>query len=302
MVAATGEATHLDEAVRGDLRLPDDLRIARIDRDRWIGYGRAHDAFDGLARILRSERRQRPDNVLVIGASNNGKTAIARRFLSRATPPENLAAQHSIIPVAMIQAPNGPRVPQLFTAIRAALGHPPGRREMTAQLRLETYRMMQAVQLRLLLIDDLHDISGSGVSAMLVQLREIGSVAGVSLGCFATREIAHVLRQDEQLANRFELMTLPRWRIEDPDYWRLLRTFERRLPLRSASNLTQPDLAVHILARSSGLIGAITALLRQAAVQAIRTAHERIDRSMIDRVRTTTTPAGIEALAASDEF
>ena len=216
-MAATGEAAHLDDAVRGDLRLPDDLRIARLDRDRWIGYGRAHDAFDGLARILRSERRQRPDNLLVIGASNNGKTAIARRFLSRATLPENPAAQHSIIPVAMIQAPNGPRVPQLFTAIRAALGHPPGRRETTAQLRLETYRMMQAVHLRLLLIDDLHDISGSRVSAMLVQLREIGSVAGVSLGCFATREIAHVLRQDDQLANRFELMTLPRWRIEDPD-------------------------------------------------------------------------------------
>ena len=73
------------------------------------------------------------------------------------------------------------------------------------------------------------------------------------------------------------------------------------MPLRSASNLTQPDLAAHILARSSGLIGAITALLRQAAVQAIRTAHERIDRAMIDQVRTTT-PAGIEALAASDEF
>jgi hypothetical protein len=30
-------AHHLDEAVRPDLLLPDDQRIARIDRDRWIG-------------------------------------------------------------------------------------------------------------------------------------------------------------------------------------------------------------------------------------------------------------------------
>ena len=68
--------------------------------------------------------------------------------------------------------------------------------------------MMRRVGLRLLLIDDLHNIRGSGVGPVLVELREIGSVAGVSLGCFATREIAYALRQDEQLANRFELMTL----------------------------------------------------------------------------------------------
>jgi DNA helicase TIP49 (TBP-interacting protein) len=74
-------AAHLDEAVRPDLLLPDDQRIARIDRDRWIGYGRARDILAELQRILRSGRRQGPDNLLIIGASNNGKTAIARRFL-----------------------------------------------------------------------------------------------------------------------------------------------------------------------------------------------------------------------------
>jgi hypothetical protein len=123
--------------------------------------------------------------------SNNGKTAIARRFIARMLPPEDPGAQISRIPVTMIQAPNGPRIPQLLSAIRAALGQPAGRRESTAQLRLETYRTMLAVGLRLLLIDDLHDIRGSGVTSMLVELREIGSIVGVSLGCFATREIAY---------------------------------------------------------------------------------------------------------------
>jgi len=78
-----GTTAHLDEAVLADLLLPDDRRIARIDRDRWIGYGRAREIIAELDRILCSERRQRPDNLLVIGASNNGKTAIARRFLAR---------------------------------------------------------------------------------------------------------------------------------------------------------------------------------------------------------------------------
>ncbi len=213
--------------------------------------------MDALERILRSERRQRPDNLLIVGASNNGKTAIARRFIARRTPPENPNAAVSAIPVALVQAPNGPRVPQLLAAIRGALGDPPGRRESTAQLRLETYRIKHAVGLRLLLIDDPHDIRGSGMAPILVQLREIGSVAGVSLGCFPTREIAYALRQDDQLANRFELMTLPRWQIEEPDYWRLLHTFGRRLPLRAPSSLTDPDLAAYILARADDLPGAI---------------------------------------------
>jgi hypothetical protein len=170
-----------------------------------------------------------------------------------------------------------------------------------AQLRAEAYRIMRGVGLRLLLIDDLHNIRGSGVAPILVELREIGSVAGVSLGCFATKEIAYALRQDDQLANRFDLMTLRRWKIEDPDYWRLLHTLGRRLPLRAPSTLTDPDLAANIITRSDGLIGAMTRLLRQAAVQAVRTGHERIDRAMLDRVATTT-PASIEALATSEHL
>src|ERR1700733_5957582 len=102
-----GVALHLDAEIRPDLLLSDEPRIARIDRDRWIGYGRAREVIEELERILRSERRQRPDNLLIVGASNNGKTAIARRFIARLLPPENPDAPHSTIPVALIQAPNG---------------------------------------------------------------------------------------------------------------------------------------------------------------------------------------------------
>src|SRR5258708_39963890 len=132
-MTSAGDTGHLDEAVRPSLQLPDERRIATIDRDRWIGYGRAKDAISELERILRSERRQRPDNLLIVGASNNGKTAIARRFTARMVPPENAAARASMIPVTLIQAPNGPRIPQLLTAIRSALGQPAGRRGTTAQ-------------------------------------------------------------------------------------------------------------------------------------------------------------------------
>jgi hypothetical protein len=123
----------------------------------------------------------------------------------------------------------------------------------------------------------------------------MGSVTGVSLGGFATKEIAYVLRQDEQMANRFELLTLPRWKFEDLEYAKLLATFERQLPLWQASGLTDPDLAQHILVMAVGLIGGVVAPLRQAAVEAIRTGHQRIDRSMLARVNGAS-PERIEAV------
>jgi hypothetical protein len=85
------DAAHLDEPVRRELLLSDEHQIARIDRDRWIGYGRALEVIQELERILRSDRRQRPDNLLIVGASNNGKTAIARRFMRACCRPRTPA-------------------------------------------------------------------------------------------------------------------------------------------------------------------------------------------------------------------
>ena len=148
--------------------------------------------------------------------------------------------------MTFVQAPNGPKIPLLLGAILQALGREPGRRGTTAQLRSETYRAMHDAGLRLLLIDDLHNIRGSGVGSMLVELRNMGSITGVSLGCFATKEIAYALRQDEQMANRFELLTLPRWQFDDLEYAKLLATFEQQIPLWQSSGLTGSELAQHI--------------------------------------------------------
>ncbi len=62
-------APHLSDAARCVLAFDDAHRIALIDRDLWIGYSRARDAHARLERILRSERRMRPDNLLIVGSA-----------------------------------------------------------------------------------------------------------------------------------------------------------------------------------------------------------------------------------------
>lgn len=297
-MADAASATHLDEAVRGLLLLDDGARIARIDRDLWIGYGRARDALARLERLLRSERRQRPDNLLVVGPSNNGKTMVARRFAGLHAVPEDPLAERASVPVALVQAPNGARLQPMLEAVLAALGGRPGRRETTARLRTEAHAALRAAGTRLVLIDDLHNVRGPGVASMLVELRELGTLTGVSLGAFATRDIVHVLRLDEQLANRFEPFLLPRWTADDPDYPRLLQTFARRLPLREPSDLTEPALAARILTLAEGLIGGVAAILRAAAVEAVRSGRERIDRPLLDRIGFVP-PSALEGFAAA---
>ena len=117
-------------------------------------------------------------------------------------------------------------------------------------------------------------------------------------------DLIKALQNTLQGGGRPHMMTLPRWRIEDEDYWRLLHTFGRRLPLRVPSNLTGPDPAAQmILARADGLIGAVMTTIVAAGRgrSGPERGHERIDRTMLDRV-STTTPATIEALASSEQF
>lgn len=93
---------------------------------------------------------------------------------------------------------------------------------------------------------------------------------------------------------------LPRWRLDDPDYPRLLATFARHLPLRRPSSLTQPDLAARLLAAADGLIGGVAATLRRAAAEAVHTGHECIDDAMLARPGVLGPPAWAEVAAAGN--
>jgi hypothetical protein len=91
------------------------------------------------------------------------------------------------------------------------------------------------------------------------------------------------VQSDPQLVSRFELVGLPRWEMSE-DFLMLLASFERMLPLRSASGLTDQRLAKSLLALSEGTIGELAALLNSAAVAAVRDGAERIDEPLLKRL------------------
>jgi DNA helicase TIP49 (TBP-interacting protein) len=69
---------HLRPETRDLALLPANERLARMPANRWIGYTRASQAITLLEHMLATEPgRIRPRNLLIVGATNNGKTAIA---------------------------------------------------------------------------------------------------------------------------------------------------------------------------------------------------------------------------------
>lgn len=75
------DMAHLRPEARDLALLPASERLARMPANCWIGYTRASQAVTLLERLLAHEPgRIRPRNVLIVGPTNNGKTAIAGRI------------------------------------------------------------------------------------------------------------------------------------------------------------------------------------------------------------------------------
>ena len=76
------DLAHLRPEMRQLVELPAAERLARMPANRWIGYSRARQALAQLEMMLEREPgRVRPRCLLIVGPTNNGKTAIAEHFL-----------------------------------------------------------------------------------------------------------------------------------------------------------------------------------------------------------------------------
>jgi hypothetical protein len=139
-------------------------------------------------------------------------------------------------------------------------------------------RLMRAACVRLLIIDEIHNLlSGSHQQQrrFLNLLRWLGNELQIPLVAVGTAEALRAIQSDEQLANRFTPFTLSLWK-NDAEYTRLLNTLEALLPLRQPSRLAESDVAGQILTASEGILGEIVGVIVQSAVEAIRQGHEAI--------------------------
>jgi hypothetical protein len=278
------DLSHLLPATQSVALQPDQARIAHIRADRWIGYTRARQALVRLDSLLTHPKRQRMPNLLIVGPTNNGKSMIVEKFRRLHPPVPRGTSEPDRVPVLTVQMPSGPDIKRFYTLILHALGMPTYPHQNVAQKEDHTLYMLESVDVRLLVIDEVHNILAGPVARQrefLNLLRFLGNTLKIALVCVGTKDAYLAIRNDAQLENRFEPFALPLWKDND-EYASLLASFEAVLPLRQPSNLAEPALASHLLAKTEGTIGELTTLITLAATQAIITGQEFIDRTLIN--------------------
>jgi len=278
---------HLHASIRGAADGEADTRIRRIRTDRWVSYARAESALIAMDDLLNFPKRTRMPNLLLVGPTNNGKTMIVEKFRRAhpATPASQTENGAAHIPVLRVQMPAGPDEPRFFGAILEELGFPHVLSDRVSKRQDAALRMMRETRVRVLIIDEVHNIlSGTRLQQrrLLNLLRWVGNELQISLIAVGTAEALHAVQSDDQLANRFEPVGLPPWRA-GTEFEQLLSTLEAVLPLRSPSNLAGSDLSHKILAMAEGILGEIVSIVTRAAVRAVSTGRESITADLIDQ-------------------
>jgi hypothetical protein len=271
------DLSHLTSSGQKVALLPNDERIQRIRADRWIGYPRALEALNRLEALFTWPIKQRMPNLLIIGPTNNGKSMIIEKF--RRTHPPISEEERENIPVLSVQMPSEPSPTRFYTSLLIAIGAPFRPRERLPELEHRALRLLRAVGVRMLVIDELHNVlagKGNTQREFLNLIRFLGNELRIPLVGVGTYEAYLAIRSDSQLENRFEPITLPLWE-EGENFYSLLTSFMVTLPLRRHSLISTPNMARYLLTQSEGTIGELARFLTLAAIAAVESGEEQIN-------------------------
>lgn len=264
----------------------DEERIHSIKKAKWIGYSQANNVINRFNELLNYPINHRMPNILLVGDSNNGKTALLNKFIKSNQSYVEEETGKLIIPTLLIQAPPEPDERRFYNAILESLFAPYKSSEKIEMKQQRVIHLLKKVELRLLIIDEIHHVLAGNLSkqrSFLNVLKFLSNELKISMICSGTREAFNAIQTDPQLANRFEPKVLKKWK-NDEDYLRLLASFESLLPLKEPSMLVEPSLSTKILAMSEGLIGEISKILELASILAIESGVEKINRNILNNI------------------
>lgn len=269
--------------------LTDNERIRSIKKAKWIGYTHAQKIHKKLEDLRDYPTNLRMPNLLLIGDSNNGKTALLNRFINSNRSYIIEDTQELILPALMIQAPPEPDEKRFYNTILENLYAPYKSTEKIEMRQQRTIHLLKKLKVKILIIDEIHHLLAGTMAKQrlfLNVLKYISNELQISLVCAGTREAFNAIQTDPQLANRFEPKVLSKWN-NDEEYLRLLASFERILPLKNPSQLIENSIASLILSKSEGLLGEISKILELSTILAIETGIEKINKNIIENIDFT---------------
>jgi Cdc6-like AAA superfamily ATPase len=272
--------THLAPEAQAALDLPEDQRISFLTEDRWIDYPRAREALQELERLLAGPKRTRMPSLLIHGESDIGKSMIIQKFLRDHPQREfNYDTGMLQLEVLAVEMPSAPTERRLYGQLLLAMNAPYRPGDRLAAVEFTALTLLRQVGPKIIVVDEVHNLlagSAREQRASLNLLKFLSNQVPCSIVALGTRDALAAVQTDPQIASRFPGLELPRWQ-ENEDLRGFLAGYERQLPLRKASGISDNRAMVScVMSASGGVTGSITALLSRAAEAAIRTKTEYI--------------------------
>jgi Bacterial TniB protein len=280
MVVNDESLSHLHAPYRAYALLSASERIQWIRQDRWIHYSRAEQVLNRLSDLLTYPPRDRMPCLLLFGPTGSSFDDVTGR---------------TRLPIVAVQMPPAPSERDLYEELLVSMGAVLPAHQGVTTLRQRTRITARQLEVRMLVIDEIHSILAGTFREQRIVLNAIRFLANdlrIPLVCVGTHEAKQALMTDQQLADRFEAWELPPWQ-DDPALLQLLASFAAILPLRRASELRDPKIRNRVLVLTEGVTVRICRLLEAAAIQAIEKEHELINLQMLTDDLTTETLVSI---------
>jgi len=299
---------HLQPASRELLELSSYERLMYLNKSLWIDYLGAQQILERLEELVNLPRTHRMPNMLIIGPTNNGKSMIKEKFCKSYRgsivydcSPEILKHYGKEVLeqfIVSIQMPAHPTFKTLLLAICEGFEQADRYSDLSVPYLNQTvYRILGKIRVKMLIIDEIHNMLASPVRQQLEFLnfiRHIGNELQIPIVCLGTKDAYLAIRTDPQLENRFEPFLLPRWK-PGVEFNNLLESFVSTLPLEYYSDLTDPKIVEWLLLYSGGILGELASILKLATKRAIMLGRERIELETLVELNYKSPQARIKA-------
>jgi Cdc6-like AAA superfamily ATPase len=272
------------------LHLSDEERIYFIQKDKWIDYPVAEKISLKLEDIFNSPKNIRSRGMLLYGDSNNGKTAILKRFYNKFTKDEYLDEDGDLIhlmPIVYVIAEPSSDESVMFSGILSSMNGPVNYKEKGDKKKEEVMYYLSLMQTKLIIIDEIQNVlhgPHNKMAQLITSLKTLNNKTGIPIVLAGTHDSMSAISIDNQTKSRFKPYELPLW-SNDENFLRFVATIEAMLPLKKASNIYNDyELLSYIHGLSKGCIGNVIDILKDSSIQAIRSKSERITKKEIKEI------------------
>jgi len=130
----------------------------RIRQDRWIHYSRAEQVLNRLSDLVTYPARDRMPCFLLFGPTGMGKTRIVQKFLREHRSSFDDVTGRTRLPVVAVQMPPAPSERDFYEELLVSMGCVLPIHQSVTTLRQRTRVTARQLDVRMLIIDEIHSI------------------------------------------------------------------------------------------------------------------------------------------------